>query len=103
MLPSLSKGLDRVQKVCLRLFIPVDDRLSRVLRKLLVFYDELMQVVSKEVGAGVASVSVEDSEETALGPVFYVFLRGRLHDVKDDADSILVVVSNNTLVGVGCV
>lgn len=46
-------------------------------------------------------MAIKNSEETALGPVNHVFLRGRLHDVEHYADSILIVVANDPLVCVG--
>ena len=45
-------------------------------------------------------MAIKDAKKTALGPVYHVFLRGRLHDVEDYADSIFIVVANNPLVGV---
>ena len=59
-----------------------------------------MEVVSQEVCTSIASMAVEHSEKAALGPVLDVLLRGRLHDVQYDTHSVLVVVSDDTLVGV---
>ena len=49
-------------------------------------------------------MAVIDAKEGALGPLLVlVVLRLRLHNVKDDGDTVLVVVSHNTLIGVGAV
>lgn len=45
-------------------------------------------------------MAIKDSEETALGPVNHIFLGRRLHNVQYYADSILIVVANDPLVGV---
>lgn len=99
----LSKGIDRIKEVVLSLLVAIDDGLPWVGRELSIFDDELMQVVSEEVGTGVSTVAVENSEETALRPLLYVLLVRRLHDVEHDTDSVLVVVSDDALVRVGCV
>lgn len=96
----LSKCINSVQKVGLGLLVTVYDSLSRVLRELTVFDDELMQIVSQEVGASVATVTVKNAKEAAFRPFLNVFLDRRLHDVQDNADSVLVVVSNDALVGI---
>jgi len=49
-------------------------------------------------------MAIKHSEEADLWPLnFDVAFVFRLENIKDNAYSILVVVSNNTLVGVGCV
>ena len=47
-------------------------------------------------------MAVEDPEEGAFRPVF-ALLRGRLHNVKDDGDSVLIIIPYNALVSVSCV
>lgn len=96
----LGERVHGVEEVGLRFLVTVYDGLTRVIRELAVFDDELMQVVSEEVGAGVATVAVKDPEEAAFGPFFDVLLDRRLHDVQDDTDAVLVVVANDALVGV---
>ena len=103
MVAALSKCFDGVQKVVFCLFVAIDYRLPRILREMRVFDNELVQVVPQEISARVASVPVEHSEETALGPVLNVLLGGRLHDVEHDAHTVLVVVSDDPLVRIRCV
>lgn len=98
-----SEVLDGVEEILLCLLVAIDDGLPWIGRKVTVFDDELVQVVPQEVCACVATVAVENAEEGALGPVFDVLFAWRLHDVEDDADSVLVVVSDDALVGVRCV
>ena len=44
-------------------------------------------------------MTIEYSEESALGPVVALFGRG-LHYVQYDGDSVLIVVSDDALIGV---
>jgi hypothetical protein len=103
MLPPLCKRLNRVQEIALRLFVPIDNGLPWILWKNCILYDELMQVVPQEVCAGVASVPIEDTKETTLGPVCDILLGWRLHDIEDDGHTVLVVVTDDTLVRVGSI
>ena len=103
MLPSRSKAFYCIQEIIFSFLEPIENSLPRVFGELTVFYDKLMEIVSKKVGAGVAAVTVEHSEEGALWPVFDVFLLRWLHDVQDNAYSVFVVVTDYSLVGVGCV
>jgi len=97
------EGLDGVQEVGLCLLVAVEDGLAGVLREGGVLDDELVEVVAQEIGAGVATVAVEDAKEAALGPVGHVLLGRWLHDVEHDADAVFVVVADDALVGVRCV
>lgn len=45
-LTALREGFHSIQEICLRLLVAIDDGLPRILRELLVFYYELVQVVS---------------------------------------------------------
>lgn len=47
-------------------------------------------------------MTVENAKEGAFGPVI-AFLTRRFHNVKNDRDSVLVVVSNYTLICVRCI
>ena len=98
MLPSLSKRLHSVEEVDFCLFVAVDDGLSWVRRKLSILDNELMQIISEKVSARISTMSVKYTKEAALWPVFDVLLGGRLHDIEHDADSVLVVVSDDSLV-----
>lgn len=101
MVPALGECFDGVKEIVLGLLVPIDDCLPRILRKLCVLNNELVQVVTQEVSACIATMPVEDAKEAALGPIFNILLGRRLHDIEDDADAILVIVSYNALVGVG--
>jgi len=59
-----------------------------------------VQLISKVVSAGSSSVAVVDCEERAPRPLVDLFELW-LDDVKNDADSILVIVPNDALVSVG--
>lgn len=103
MLPPRREALNRIQEVVFSLLVAIENSLSGIFGKLLVLDDELMQVVSQEVGTGVATVTVKDAEEGALWPMLNVLLLRWLHDVQDDAYSVFVVVTDDALVGVGCI
>ena len=100
MLASCSKGLNSVEEVALGFLVAVDYGLLRILGELRVLYNELMKVVSKEISTSVATMAVEDTKERALGPEFYVLFSRRLHDIEYDTDSVFIVVTDDSLVGV---
>lgn len=102
-MPTLSKCFNCVKEIVLRLLVPIDYGLPRILRKLHIFDYELMQIIPKEVCAGVATMTIENAKEAALRPVFYVLLGRWLHDVQHNADTVLVVVPNDSLICVGSV
>ena len=81
MVPALGKSLNCIKEVVLRLFVSVDDGLSRILRKLCIFYYKLVQVVTKKISASIATMAIEYSKETTFWPVFNIFFRWRLHDI----------------------
>ncbi len=70
-----------------------------------VFFDDLelrltyklMQIISQEVSAGSSAMSVVYSEERALGPYLFGAMCW-LHDIKNDRDSVFVIVPNDALV-----
>ena len=74
------------------------------MREVLIFDDELMQIVSQEISAYSSSMPVIDAEEGALWPLLaLIVLRLWLHDVENDGDSVFVVVSDDTLIGIGSI
>ena len=103
MMPTLRECFNSVKKVVFRLLIPINYRLSRVLGKLCIFYNELMEIVTQKIGARIAAMSIKYSKETTLRPIFNIFFRRWLHNIKHNANSIFIVVSNNALIRIGCV
>jgi hypothetical protein len=81
MVPALCECFYCVKEVVFRLLIPIDYGLSRILRKLCIFDNKLVEVVAKKVSASVASMAIEYSKEAALWPVFNVLFRRWLHDI----------------------
>lgn len=91
--------LNSVKKVHLTLPKTVDYCCFRVLRELGVTYDKMVQVVTEEICACMPTMSVKNSEKRALRPAVTFFL-WRLLDVKYDRNSILVIVSHDTLISI---
>lgn len=73
--------------------------MTRIVRELGISNDKLVKVVTEEVGTRVATMAVENPKEGTFGPVI-AFLARRFHNVQNDGYSILIVVSDNALVGV---
>mgnify|MGYP006889576092 CR=1 FL=1 len=48
-------------------------------------------------------MTIEYSEETTFWPVFNILFVLRLHNVENNAHSILIIISNDSLVSVGSV
>lgn len=101
--PSLSH-LNQIDKASLTLFETADDSFVRELREVLILNDKVMKIVPQVVCTGSPTVAVENAEETDLRPFhIHVLLALGLEDVQDDRDTIFVVISDDALVGVGCV
>lgn len=62
-----------------------------------------MEVVSQKVSTSVSTVPVKDSEERAFWPVLHILLAWGLHDVEDYTNSVFIIVSNDSLICVGCI
>ena len=77
--PACRKLLHRIQKVHFAFLEAIHYGLSRVLGKFRIPDNELVEIVSEEVSTRVASMTIEDGEEGALGPSFALFLRWLLH------------------------
>ena len=92
------------QKELLSLLEAILDRLYRLLGKELVLDDELVQIVTQEIGTNVAPMAVIDAEKGAFWPLgTAILLRFGFHDVEDDSDAVLVVVAHDALVRIGSV
>ena len=61
--------LDEAQEVAFALSKSFSDGLDRILGKLLVLHDEVVQVVTKVVCTGRATMAVEDTKEADLRPL----------------------------------
>jgi len=79
MLAALSKGFNSIKEVCFCLLVAIHYRLSRILREHLVFNNELMQIVSKEVCASIPTMAIKYAKEAAFRPVFDIFFSWWLH------------------------
>ena len=96
--------LDEVDEAALALFEATDDGFVWELREVLVLDDKVVKIVTQVVCTGCTAVSIEDTKEAYLWPFCSdVCLALRLEDVQDDGNAILIVVSNDALIGIGCV
>lgn len=96
--------LNQVDKASLTFFETADDCFIRELREVLILNHEVMKIVPQVVCTGSSTVAVENAEETYLRPLnVHMLLAFGLEDVQDDRDAILIVISDDALVGVGCV
>ena len=96
--------LDEAQKVAFALSKSFPDGLDRILRKLLILYDEVVQVVTKVVCAGRATMTVENSKEADLRPLdVEMLLVLRFQNIQDYRNAILVVVADDALVCICCI
>mmetsp|Transcript_41369 Transcript_41369/g.63058 ORF Transcript_41369/g.63058 Transcript_41369/m.63058 type:complete len:216 (-) Transcript_41369:3213-3860(-) len=60
----------------------VAEGLDRILREIIILYNELMEVVPKEISTDCSSMPIINSEERALRPLLVlIVLRLRLHDI----------------------
>lgn len=65
---------------------------------------KLMQVVSEELGALIASMTIVDPEEGAFGPILHFsFLALWLHDVQYDRHPVFIVVPDYPLVSISAI
>jgi len=94
---SIVSALAHVEKGLFRLFEAANDCFFWVHRKTVLFDDEMMQLITKELCACVSSMTVIHTKERAFWPVF-LFSMCWLGDIDDDWDSVLVVISDQTLI-----
>ena len=96
--------LHQVKKVSLALFEPRYDGLLRELGEVLILHYKVVQVVSQVVSTRCPSMPIKDSKEADLRPLDReMLLRLGLEDVQYDGYSVLIIVTNNTLVGIGSI
>jgi hypothetical protein len=67
-----------------------------------VLHDQLVQLIPEIVRTGRPTMPVIDPEEGATWPVGGVLELG-LNDIQDDGDAVLVIVPDNTLMGIRCI
>ena len=65
--------------------------------------DDEVELVFEEVGALTASMPIINSEVAAFGPLFNIIAIGWLRHVQDYRDSVLVVITLDSLVCVGSI
>lgn len=96
----LEVSLDHREEVVLALFKALDQCFPRVSGEMLALNDIIVQVVPQVLGAYMAPMTVEDAKETDLGPLSLPMLVLWLKYVQDNANPVLVVFSNDALVGI---
>ncbi len=96
-------GFDHRHKCVLTFMEPFNQCLFWVLGEVLVLYDKVMQVVSEVFSTEVPTVAVKDSKEADLRPIPLPVLVLGLQYVQYYADSILIILADNALVGVGSI
>lgn len=74
---------------------PFNNRLFRIHREALMVDNVFMEIVSEKVATSCSSMSIVDCEKGGLDSIFV--------DVQNDADSVFIVVSGDSLVSVDCI
>ena len=94
----------KLEEELLGLLEAILDRLDGLTGEILVLDNELVKVVSQEIGADVTAMAIIDSKEGALGPLAPTeLLRLRLHNIQDYSDSIFVVITDDALVSISSI
>jgi hypothetical protein len=60
-----------------------------------------MQLISEEICALIAAMSVINSEKAYIGPTSFQLLALGSQNIQDDADSVFVVSADVALMGIG--
>ena len=102
MLRLLTLRLCIVQKGVFSLSKGTLDCFPWIVREIRVLDDELVQLISEIVRTCRPAMPIIDSEEGATWPVRGVLELG-LNDIKDDGDTVFVIVPDNTLMSVRCI
>ena len=103
MLSALGKGFHSVKEIAFSFLVTVYNGLLGVIWKCCILNDELMQVVSQKVRTSITSVAIKYSEKAAFRPISNILLGWWLHDIEDNTYPILVIVSDNPLIGIGSI
>ena len=77
----------------------VSQCLNWILWEVFILYNELMQVVSEEIGTYRTAMPVVNSKEGALWPLLtFVILGFRFHNIQNYCNAILIIVADDTLI-----
>ena len=93
-------ALAHIQKRLFSFFEAADDGFLRVHRKTVLLYNEVVELVSQELGAGVPAMAVVDTKKGAFWPIFFFPMR-RFGNIDNNGNSIFIIVSDKTLIGYG--
>jgi hypothetical protein len=94
--------LDEAQEIPFAFMETFFNCLNGILRKLLVLNNKVVKIVPEIICTSCSSMSVKDSEETDLRPFdVEIGLVFGFQNVQDDGYPIFIVVSDDTLIGVG--
>ena len=92
---------NEINEAALAFFETSDDGLLRELGEIVILHDEVVKIIAKVVSTGSPTVPIKDTEEADLRPLnLQVLLALRLQDVQDDRNSVLIIVSDDALIGV---
>lgn len=93
--------LDKAEEVALALSETFTDCLDRILWELFVLNHKVVKVIAQIISTGRTTMAVEYSEEAYLRPLnIKVLLVLGLEDVEDNGHTVLVVVSDDSLIRV---
>jgi len=93
--------LDHSNKCVLTFFKPLNQRLSWVFREVFTLYDKVVEVIAKVLCTNMPSVAIKDPEEADLGPLTLPLLILGLQNIEYNGDPVFIVLSDDTLIGVG--
>ena len=94
---SIWKLLYGLDEVTFRISEPVYYGLLRILWELWVSDYKLMEVIAQEVSTWIAAMSIKYTKKGTFRPVIALLARW-FHDVQNDRNAILVIISDNSLI-----
>jgi hypothetical protein len=103
LLLSLEISLHHRYEGVLALAEALYQRLLGVLGEVFTLNNKVMQVVSKVLCANMTTMAVKDTKEAHLRPIALPMLILGLQDIQDNTDSVLIVLSDNALIGIGSI
>ena len=81
---------------------PLSDGFFRLPRERSLSDDKLMEIVPEKIGAASTSMSIINPEKRTHWP-FLRFPRLRFQDIQNEADSVFIVFSHNSLICIRCI